>query len=273
MNCEPVQRLLDAHLDDELDAATAVAVQQHLAGCAGCSALRAERQALRDGLRRLPRHEAPAPLREAVRRRLDRETPTSAATRQHPPARRSWLVLLCAGAGAIASFGLGVWVAQPAEPADNQEQALARHIASIGRDGLPRVDVASSDRHVVKPWFAGKVDLAPPVRDLAGHGFVLLGGRLDRVAGRPAAVLVYRLRRHLVSLFVTSAAATGVGGTGPATMVATLRGFAVVNWARDGLVHTAVADVDARELQRFAELLLAAPGTGDQSTIADTKPK
>jgi anti-sigma factor RsiW len=150
----------------------------------------------------------------------------------------------------MAGFVLGLWVSAPRDPgSDPREPVIALHVASF-ENGAPRIEVASSDRHVVKPWFAGKLDFAPTVRDLSEHGVALLGGRLDTLGGQPAAVLAYRIRRHQISLVIARSAMVRESPLA----VSTLRGFAVATWAHDGLTHSAVADVDARELQRFAEL-------------------
>ncbi len=250
MNCEHLLRVLDAYLDSELDEGTHAQVQSHLAGCAGCAGLRAERDALRNGLRRLPRHEAPLRLRSAVGAALASTgiaTPVSLAR-----GPRHWRAAASASAAAALSFGLGVWVATPPGSHDLPEQAIAQHVASF--DGsTPRVQVASTDRHVVKPWFAGKLDFAPPVRDLSPQGFVLAGGRVDTLGSRPAAVLVYRIRQHQVTLFVSRS--SGIASS-PAS-VSTRRGFAIAAWAQDGLTLWAVSDVDASELRRFAGLVQA----------------
>jgi anti-sigma factor RsiW len=267
MNCEPVQRLLDAHLDDELDRATSAAVSQHLAGCPACAGTLRARLDLRDGLRGLPRHDAPPSLRAALRRELDHLDRPAMAAPWHGLRRRAWLVGLGAVAGGAGGFALGVRVATPPAAGDEHERVIARHVASLGADGAPHIEVASADRHTVKPWFAGKLDFAPPVRDLAAHGFLLLGGRLDQIAGRPAAVVVYRLRRHLVSLFVMRSADVAPSPVAAATR----RGFALVSWASDGLSHTAVSDVDVRELQRFADLLIATPPAAGSAPEAALK--
>ena len=133
---------------------------------------------------------------------------------------------------------------------DARDELVARHVCSLAGDGR-LYDIASSDRHVLKPWFAGKIDFAPPVRDLSRSGFTLVGARLDRVAGRPAAVIVYRLRAHEINLFVTRSASTEAR---PVTL-SKPRGFAMAAWAEDGLAFAAVSDVDPQELTRFAELV------------------
>ena len=107
------------------------------------------------------------------------------------------------------------------------------------------VDVPTSDRHVVKPWFNGKIDFAPPVVDLIAQGFPLAGGRLDHLAGRDVAAIVYRRRAHVINLFVWN-------GAGPAAPTLSRReGYSLVHWGANGLTFWAVSDVDSADLLTF----------------------
>lgn len=248
VNCDHAQRVLDAYLDKELDVGTHAQLTQHLATCAGCGTLLAERDALRAGLCALPRLAAPAALRESILHALPvgDGMPAPAVVRHVP----WWAALSLAASAAVFAFVLGLWVASPPGVTDLREAAITRHVASLG-SGQTLVQVSSADRHQVKPWFAGRIDFAPPVRDLDGHGFMLVGGRLDTLADQTAAVIVYRIRRHDISLFVSPTPAVRAM---PIT-ASTLRGFAVVSWAQEGLSFVAVSDVDPGELKRFAALL------------------
>jgi anti-sigma factor RsiW len=113
------------------------------------------------------------------------------------------------------------------------------------------IDVESSDRHTVKPWFAGRVDFAPLVPDLAAEGFPLAGGRLDRIGGRTVATLVYTRRKHGIDVHVWSGAPDSV--TGPVTR----DGYAVIGWQSGGLNYAAVTDAAPEELAAFARLMQA----------------
>jgi anti-sigma factor RsiW len=114
------------------------------------------------------------------------------------------------------------------------------------------VDVATSDRHTVKPWFNGKVDFAPPVVDLAPQGYPLVGGRLDRVDGRRTAALVFRRRAHAINLFIWP------GEAPAAPLVERKQGYSLVRWGRGGLVFWAVSDVDQPDLVQFQQAFAAA---------------
>jgi anti-sigma factor RsiW len=118
-------------------------------------------------------------------------------------------------------------------------------------------DVASSDRHVVKPWFNGRIDFAPPVVELAPQGFPLVGGRLDYLDGRPVAALVYRRRLHSINLFVRPAPALA----SPVAATTRRDGYSLVRWVAGGLEYWAVSDVDTGDLQAFRTAFRKASGT------------
>ncbi|WP_172670592.1 anti-sigma factor family protein, partial [Ralstonia solanacearum] len=113
--------------------------------------------------------------------------------------------------------------------------------------GAREIDVQSSDRHTVKPWFNGRIDYAPPVGDLAARGFPLIGGRLDYVDGRPVAVLVYRAGQHPVDLYVRPEPG---GDAGEA--LRTERGYQLLHWRTAGMGYWAITDASADVVRTFA---------------------
>jgi anti-sigma factor RsiW len=243
MTCPEIPRT-QAFIDGEATGAEAEAIERHIAGCARCQAFCEAAATLSEDIRRLaPRHAAPAPLRARVARMLDAEAARRA------PRRGFWQgALVGAGAAGLAAALAGVMLLPPSAGtlADQVIEAHDRALMS-GRE----IAVASSDHHTVKPWFAGRIDLSPPVSDFAAQGFKLAGGRRDRVAGAPAAVLAYRHGLHEIDLFVWA----DRGGTLPP---AGLRhGLHAVLWKAGDLDFAAVSDTAPAELAAFVKLVQA----------------
>jgi len=130
------------------------------------------------------------------------------------------------------------------------QELVASHVRS---QMLPshRFDVASSDAHTVKPWFEGKLDFSPPVKDLVAQGFPLIGGRLDYLHGRAVAALVDERRKHSISLFISPSSP----GDAAAPKTATWQAFHLLQWTRSGMTFCAVSDLNEGELQEFVFLI------------------
>ena len=242
--CLDKEALLHGLLDGELDAVNAQAFEAHLKTCAGCAAAFTELQGLK------ARVGAPgvawrAP--DALRQRIE------AMTAPAPPPRRTlrkaapWAV---SGVFAAIAASLAVMVAQPIAIAGLEDELVASHVRSTLAEHL--VDVQTSDQHVVKPWFNGRIDFAPPVIDLVDQGFPLAGGRLDYIDHRVVAALVYRHNRHVVNLFVWPAKP---GGPEPAAIAR--GGYSVVHWTERGLEFWAVSDIEAKDLASFEQAFKA----------------
>ncbi len=237
--CQRWQLLVQADHDGELGVADAAALAVHLDGCTAC-------RALRDGLaglsRRLhadaPRHAAPASLRAALERQ--------AMPLASPPAIRRWRLPRAAiGGGAALAIAASVTLALLPRGGDPGEAAVASHIRALQPGHL--TDVLSTDQHTVKPWFNGRLDYAPPVRDFAAAGFPLHGGRLDYLDGRAVAALVYQRGGHVIDLYIWP------GNADPARAEA-FAGYNVVHWHDAGMRFLAVSDLNLAELQGFVAL-------------------
>jgi anti-sigma factor RsiW len=261
VNCARFNQVVDAHIDGELDHATSRDIAEHLAECGACTSLRDGRLALRQAVRaQAPYFKAPATLAPAIRRSLAQaiEPAPQAGSKPRAAGRRwslSWLqATTFASIAAFAGLIGGYWLAQPQPDYPLRDPAVASHVAALAPT-RQLIQVASSDRHTVKPWFQGKVDFAPPVKDLKDEGFVLVGGRLDQVADKPAAAVVYQVRKHVINLFVWRAADRAQNDATAAIATTNVRGFSVATWAADGMRFAAVSDVDPRDLTRFAQLV------------------
>ena len=237
MSCAEPRPLVQAYLDHELDVARSVEIEAHLAECRVCAAElaagRRVREALAEGLYR----PAPDALAAKIRARARRAS-----------SARAWR--LPSLAVSLAAAALAAWIVIPSiagRSVGPMDDLVAAHVRSLMVDHL--TDVASTDRHTVKPWFEGKLDFSPMVVDLADHGFPLVGGRLEYVDGRAVAALVYGRQRHFVNLFVFPQA-----GADAAPRSVSRRGFHIVEWRRAGMSYAAVSDLNAADLADFAEL-------------------
>ena len=250
--CPDKEPMLHALLDGELDAANASALEAHLQTCPGCAQRLQALQALHDRLAELPPVTAP----EALKGRIDAMIAKEARKTVRParPARPGpFLGWLTAGAMTLVSASLMVAILDDG-PSLPQELADA-HVHSLLADHL--VDIPTSDKHVVRPWFDGKIGYAPPAApDLKDQGFPLVGGRLDYAEGRPIAAIVYRRRQHVINLFVLPARGPFVvPRLGPAP-----GGYAMVQWRDRGLDYWAVSDAEPDELKSFHEAFEKAAG-------------
>jgi anti-sigma factor RsiW len=247
MTCDEATVLLHALIDGELDAGHAREVEAHAAGCARCAAQLAAYSELQQNLRSSTlRYAAPTSLRS----RIDRTVPAIPAG----PSRRSLLKGFALGSVMSAAAAAGVVVLIVGEGPDSRilNEAVSAHLRSLQAQHL--VDVLSSDQHTVKPWFNGRIDLAPPVIDLTVQGFTLIGGRLDYIDGKPVAAIVYRRRIHVINLFVSDASSS----ESVPTRSTTVQGFNILRWTNHGLLFIAISDINADELQEFGEKLRAA---------------
>ena len=242
--CAVAREQLDAYQDGELDAGHAAALERHLAGCADCSSAREAGLQLRHAIREMaPYHTAPQALRQRV---ADLAAPRTRGVRDVTLQLWQLLGLLVASAAVSAACVLLLPNLVSRESNDALvAMVVDAHARSLLQDHL--LDVVSTDQHTVKPWFAGKLDYSPPVRDLQAQGFVLLGGRVDYVDGRAVAALVYQRRQHRINLFVWPAH----DGSLPRAP-ASVNGFHTVAWERDGMVFWAVSDLNVAELRELA---------------------
>ena len=244
---ENIRELLHAYVDGELDLANARETERHLQSCADCRGTERAIRELHSALTSdASAYRAPAHLRRNVRTALRREAKSS---RQN---LSPWLMFATGAAFAAVILGFALFQTTRATRANAiVDQVVANHVRSLLAVQL--VDVVSSDQHTVKPWFDGKIDFAPEVRDLSANGFPLVGGRLDYLDGKTVAALVYQRNKHPINLFIMPEST----GRSTSPIVATRRGYNVVSWANNGMKCWAVSDLNANELREFTELVRA----------------
>jgi anti-sigma factor RsiW len=258
MNCEQARLLLHPYLDGELDAGQSLQIVEHLSHCVACNQSRAQVERLSKILAQSDlRMAAPAALKERVQAAL---LPSKRPTVISDWQRRFALAVVAATLLAAVAFEIG----RSARFGKASQELLASevtaaHLRSLQAEHL--VDVRSSDRHTVKPFFSGKLDFSAPVVDLSDHGFELVGGRMDVLDVHPVAAYVYRKRKHVINVFVWSTSE-------PATSAIeelTSRGYSVLHWTGSGRVCWVISDLNPSELREFAadfrQRLDATPGT------------
>ena len=241
MNHGEVRELIHPYVDGEIDLMNAREIERHLAQCDECRSLEQRLRKFSAAVgQSAASYRAPAGLRRQIRRAVAREAKDVGVSLWIPIAVAASLVVL-AGVFFLTLRGFA--------QRDVADELVANHVRSLLATHL--VDVASSDQHTVKPWFDGKVDFAPDVRDLAAEGFPLVGGRLDYLDNRTVVALVYDRHKHPINVFVVPQSAQTSSRTGTLKR----RGYNLVHWSRDGMDYWAVSDLNGLELQQLAERL------------------
>lgn len=265
MNCAECEVLLHALIDGELDAGHARDVEAHVAICSGCAEKLSAFRAMHAAMAAADlKQAAPAQLRRRIEAALPLPAPETSAQIIAPrkflqPSRRSFFGGFAVGTALAAAVAasLVVTVFRTDQEQTIADEVVSAHIRSLQPGHL--MDVETSDQHTVKPWFDGKVDVAPPVIDLTAEGFTLIGGRLDYIDGEPVAVVVYKRRKHVINLFV----AQRLGAAHANVTGRTVQGYNVRHWSAGGLDFWAVSDLDPAELNEFIQKISAAlPGGG-----------
>lgn len=243
MNCDDVYPLIHAYADGELELGRSLDVERHLETCANCAEARRSIQSLRTALRESKLvFAAPSALRKRIRRALPRRHGGAPAR----AIRWFWPGL----AFAATAVALAMILLRPGAISERErlaDAAIGSHVRSLMANHL--TDVASSDQHTVKPWFNGRIDFAPEVKDFAAQGFPLRGGRLDYLDGRSVAALVYQHNQHLINVFVWPAE------NRPETETENRRGYSIIHREVNGLHYLLISDLNAKELGAFAALL------------------
>ena len=246
MNCHETRELIHGYLDGELDLVKSLEIESHLEDCDACAQTYKGVRGLRSALAQSAvRFDPPKNFEGRLR---------SALRREDEPQRRStifrwqWLV----AATSLISVIAVIWAVAAIRSRQSQGDVIAQeivssHVRSLMADHL--TDVPSSDQHTVKPWFDGRLDFSPPVKDLSQQGFSLNGGRLDYIGHRPVAALVYQRRQHPINLFVWPATEP----TALSEKASVSHGYNLIRWSSGGMAYWVVSDLNLAELQQFAQ--------------------
>jgi anti-sigma factor RsiW len=248
MACERAESLVHGYFDNELDALRAAEFETHLEQCPECVTALDTLEALRSRINIAQPYEKMPP---AFRKKLLAALNVKSSTVMMPArATTDWRWLAVAAAFLLLVYG--GWQVASLNREDSRETIMASkivdaHLRSLQPGHLE--DVISTDQHTVKPWFDGRVDFAPPVRDFTEQGFPLQGGRLDVVDNRTVAALVYGRRKHVVNVFVWP---TSEKDAAPRT--GSIQGYQWIDWRKQGMEFYAASDVSAADLDQLQNL-------------------
>jgi anti-sigma factor RsiW len=246
MACELWRDKLDAYVDGELEAAEAQNLGKHLRECAACAADALGRVQMKRSVQIAGKRYTPsAELRNRIAK--------SVAGEPHRGAGWYWRILAVpALALLILSVAMNLFVGRESARRNRVYSELADLHVSALASATP-VDVLSTDRHTVKPWFQGKIPFSFNLPELQGSEFTLLGGRVTYVGQTPGAHLIYQVRKHEISVFIFQdrGEETASVASGPVHALS----FNVENWTQNGLRYFVVGDVDAKEIQVLSKLL------------------
>jgi mycothiol system anti-sigma-R factor len=245
VSCEHASAVLHGYLDGELDAARASEFERHLESCPECLAALEGQETLRTTLQRAQLYEtAPVVLRRKIRASLPVASPVGFGPLWMP---MRWVALVAVSL-LLAFVG---WRVLPGLNNQGEYQAaelVDAHLRSLQAGHL--TDVTSTDQHTVKPWFDGRLDFAPPVRDFVNDGFPLQGGRLDVLRGRAVAALVYGRRKHVVNVFVWPSSAPDAAPRSGSKL-----GYQWMEWRKGGMDFCAVSDTSAADIEQLQRLI------------------
>jgi anti-sigma factor RsiW len=247
MKCHDCTPLFDSYLDGELDLTASVALEGHLSDCASCRSILENRQHLTTLIQQeIPRFSAPSRLKAQIRTAIRAEERASSPSFHW----NHWFTPLWTAAACgllVVSLLVCFW---PPSSHSLMDEVLADHIRSLQVDHL--LDVASTDQHTVKPWFAGKLTYSPPVVDLTSDGYPLIGGRLDVLQNQEVSAIVYQHRKHTINLFIYP-----VQQSPQRESFHQQDGYHVFVWSSSGMNYLAVSDLNQKELQEFIDLIRA----------------
>lgn len=246
MDCNETNWLLDAYVDRELELTRQLDVEAHLAACSTSKKTAEAAINFRHSVcMNMPIYKAPPELKATIR----------AALRKVSKAEIKWIsdlrrALLYATAVLLVSL-LCVWAWMATSHGKDREliaQAISDHSRSLLADHL--LDVTSSDQHAVKLWFTGKLDYSPPVADLTQAGYQLAGGRIDLLANRPVAAIVYLHQDHFINEFVWPAASRAIDFD-----VQSHQGYSLCGWNKFGLNYLIVSELSQADIEKFEDQL------------------
>jgi anti-sigma factor RsiW len=246
MNCQQAKPLIDPYADGELDAAGILELEKHIHDCPACALAWHNAQTLKKMLKQDALFfTAPKELRRAIKAELRSQVETKSRWSFW---NWNWLTTAATGvATACLALMLTLSLTRPSAQQRLTQEIVSSNIRSLMANHM--LDVVSTDQHTVKPWFNGKLDFSPPVKDLAAQEFPLIGGRLDYIGSRSVAALVFQRHKHVINLFIWPANGKDMNPAGSAA----IQGYNVIHWAKAEMTFWAVSDLNEKELMEFVQ--------------------
>jgi anti-sigma factor RsiW len=247
MNCEDMQDFIHAYMDGELDLVRNLEIEKHIRDCQSCLREYKNYKALKSAMSSGSLYFKPP---QDLKRRIQSAVRKEEGKAEIMPRMAPWHWLSLGASLALVT--VVIWTFVPVLTSHFGDDPLTQeiisgHVRSLMADHL--TDVPSSDQHTVKPWFNGKLDFSPPVKDLANNGFPLIGGRLDYIGNKPVAVLVYKRRKHFINLFIWPS----TRGSNVGEKMVMRQGYNLIHWTKSGMTYWAVSDLNNSELQEFVQ--------------------
>ena len=239
---------LDAYFDGELPVDEVRALQEHLRQCATCAAEGLHKLQQKRAIQAAGQRFTPDPV---FRTRIQKSI---AAPRPSPWTRRWLPVLATAAALLLASAFLLILERERGSEQQLMSELVDQHVATLASSNP--VDVVSSDRHTVKPWFEGKIPFTFNLPELQGSPFILEGGKVSYLSQSPGAQLIFRVRQHQISVFIFPE--RGLKDARGNESARTALSFEIRNWRHDGLRYFVIGDAGAQDLDQLSELIKAA---------------
>jgi anti-sigma factor RsiW len=246
MNCQQAKPLIDFYSDGELDAAGILELEKHFHDCPACALAWRNAQTLKKSLKQDSLFfTAPPELRRRIKAELRSQIETAPRWNFW---NWNWLTTATTGvATACLALLLTLTLTRPSAQQRLTQEIVSGNIRSLMANHM--LDVVSTDQHTVKPWFNGKLDFSPPVKDLAAQEFPLIGGRLDYIGGRSVAALVFHRNKHVINLFIWP---VNEKDSNPA-VDASIQGYNVIHWSEADMTFWAASDLNEKELMEFAQ--------------------
>ena len=256
MSCDTIRPLIGPFRDGELSLSERRTVAEHVQTCLACSALLEADQGLAHHIAEGAAMTVPPGLESRIKAALDLEDRDAPVVKAKPAARpfsivaRPWAQAAAVMFACVLSATGGYQLANvAARSGDLQREVLQAHVRSLLQDNP--IQVASSDSHTVRPWFAGRIDIAPNVADHAAQGFPLIGGRMDTIGDTRVGVVVYKRNAHWVNIYMWPSNNAPDSPPQPASR----SGYNLLSWTHGGITHYAVSDLNMSELRQLQALM------------------